>query len=218
MKAKKIILKIIAIVLALLYMVACSDLGGSRDVNNASLSGRVLAEQVCSGCPQVTGESISSKYPKLAGQQKDYLIVQLSDFKSHQRKDQLGIKYMWGFTHLTTAQIDEIATYFSEQVPMQGKGTDSEEMIARGEKIFLWGKSEQGVIACTACHGKNAQGRREIPRLAGQHSDYIIKQIEVFTKTEQRPRGAVMKEVIHLLTLDEINAVAYYLASLNPKN
>ena len=50
------------------------------------------------------------------------------------------------------------------------------------------------------------------PRLAWQHQDYLVKQLRVFRETEQRP-GTPMKQVTHLLSDEEIRAVAGYLQS-----
>jgi mono/diheme cytochrome c family protein len=46
-------------------------------------SGALIALQVCSGCHGKTVKSISSQYPHLAGQQKEYLRIQLAQFKEH---------------------------------------------------------------------------------------------------------------------------------------
>ena len=64
------------------------------------------------------------------------------------------------------------------------------------------------------CHGDNGQGNEAFPRLAGQHADYIVKQLIVFQRTAQRPEGAIMKTIAHELTADDIKNVAVYLQSL----
>jgi cytochrome c553 len=61
-----------------------------------------------------------------------------------------------------------------------------------------------------ACHGPKAQGIQAFPRLAWQHADYIVKQLNVFQNTQGRP-GTPMEFVVHPLTGANKAAVAAYL-------
>jgi len=206
------------IALSIFVLTACSSIDGSRSVNNPGMSGRTLAMQVCSACHGVTGDSTSPNFPKLNGQQKDYLIAQLDDFKGHVRSDAKAQEHMWGFTRLTTAQISEIADYFSGQAPMRGKSISS-PALARGETIYRSGLPDMGVVQCSSCHGPSGEGNGTFPRLAGQHANYLVQQIEVFQQTEQRPRGGPMKVVTHGLKEADTEAVAQYLESMgSPSN
>lgn len=202
------------LVLAILALGACTEIGTSRDVNNPNMKGETIALQVCSMCHGVTGESTSPGFPKLAGQQRDYILAQLADFKGHTRKDQHGTEYMWGYTRLTPAQMQEIATYFSSQAPMRAGRNGTQEQLIRGEKIFKVGIPENNVTQCSACHGAKGEGNGEIPRLAGQHANYLTQQIDVFKQTEHRPRGAAMKQVTHDMSASDIAAVTKYLESI----
>jgi cytochrome c553 len=214
MNPPRIALRAGALGALMLALAACTNLKSSRDVADPAVSGRVLAVQVCSSCHGVTGESTSPMFPKLAGQQKDYLLAQLTDFKGHERSDSRGTEYMWGFTHLTGKQVDELADYFSSQAPMRGQAEAADASLARGEAIFRQGLPDQGVVQCASCHGASGEGQGVFPRLAGQHAHYVLEQIKVFQLTNQRPRGAVMKEAIHDLSDADARAVARYVASL----
>lgn len=201
--------------LAVLTLGACTSMS-SRNVADPTMPGDQIATHACSACHTVTGESISPQFPKLAGQQKDYIVAQLSDFKGHERSDNRGTQYMWGFTHLTNKQVDEIAEYFSKQAPMKGY-SDHPERLARGEEIFKQGIPANNVLPCFTCHGPNAEGMGTFPRLAGQHAPYIVEQIGVFQLTDHRPRGAVMKQVTHEMSDADAWAIAEYLQSLGAK-
>lgn len=86
--------------------------------------------------------------------------------------------------------------------------------LEAGRAIFTSGVAAKGVPACSACHGLQAKGSDAYPRLAGQHADYLMKQLQVFQRTDDRPEGAIMKTVAHELTPDNIRDVAVYLQTL----
>ncbi|MEM5314698.1 c-type cytochrome [Paraburkholderia sp. JHI869] len=195
---------------------ACQDLEHSRQVDNPLVPGKTIALQVCSNCHGVNGVSISPTFPKLAGQRKEYLVAQLTDFKSHTRADPNAQRFMWGFTHLTDTQIDELATYFSSQSAVLGVAGDP-ALINEGKAIYHSGLPDKGVAACVACHGKHGEGMIEFPRLAGQHADYVMKQLEVFQHTDTRPRGAAMKAVCANMSDRDMRAVAAFVEVFPPE-
>ena len=86
--------------------------------------------------------------------------------------------------------------------------------IAAGKAIFEHGLPAQSVPPCSSCHGADGGGNANFPRLAGQHLDYLEKQLAVFQRTDERPEGSVMKVVAHSLTPDNIKNVAAYLQSM----
>ncbi|HEY6896775.1 MAG TPA: c-type cytochrome [Rhodocyclaceae bacterium] len=191
-------------------LVGCSSIERSRNLASPEVSGKTLAEQVCSSCHGLTGNSESPNFPKLAGQQRDYLLAQLTQFRSHNRADPAGFEYMWGLSRsLSDKQIGELASYYAASAPTSGPAGNP-QMISAGEKIFNGGVSDKGVPACASCHGPKGEGAAAFPRLAGQHADYLIKQLLVFQRTNERPEGSVMKTVAHGLSADDIQAVASF--------
>ena len=117
----------LALAIASLVIGGCSNLERSRDLGNPQVQGKTLAMQVCSNCHSVDGNSINPNFPKLAGQQEDYLVAQLTYFRSHNRSDPEGSEYMWGIARkLTDEQIKGLATYFSQQkVAVEGRKVTS---------------------------------------------------------------------------------------------
>lgn len=204
----------IAIIVALGVLASgCSNVERSRDLNNASVSPAVTAVQVCSNCHGVDGNPISPIYPRLAGQQEDYVISQLKNFRSQHRSDPEGYEYMWGLSrNLTDEQIVGLAKYYAKQTPRHDDEKLDPKLIAEGKEIYEKGVPEQNVIACSSCHGDKAQGIGAFPRLANQHADYLEKQLNVFQNTKQRP-DTPMEFVVHPLTGPNKQAVAAYLQS-----
>ncbi|WP_051391123.1 c-type cytochrome [Paraburkholderia mimosarum] len=195
---------------------SCHDIEHSRRTDDPAVSGRTIALQVCSICHGANGVSVSPTFPKLAGQTKAYLVNQLMDFRAHRRSDPNAQRFMWGFTHLSDAQIDQLATYFSSRPPPAGVPGDPLP-VGHGRAIFTSGVPERGVPACSACHGAHGEGAGEFPRLAGQHADYIVKQLAVFRHPGQRPRGAVMNAICVKLTAEEMDSVAAFLEASAPR-
>lgn len=190
----------------------CSSIEYSRDLANPKVSATTLVQQVCSLCHGIDGNSISPNFPRLAGQTPEYLTSQLEKFKAHQRLDPPGYEYMWGLSRsLTEEQIKGLAAYFSKQTPAPNSIVDATQ-LAQGKRIFENGVPEKEAAPCVACHGPNAQGLATFPRLAGQHQDYLVKQLHVFQSTEWRP-DTPMKQITHLLNDQEMEAVAGYLQS-----
>ena len=190
--------------------VGCSGLERSRNLADPQVSGTTIAQQVCSICHGLDGNSVSPQFPRLAGQQSVYLVNQIKGFKDHGRSDPPGPEFMWGLSrNLSDKQIDELADYFSKQTPAPNAAVDP-KLMAAGKEIFENGIPDQNVIACTACHGPKAQGIEAFPRLANQHADYIVRQLNVFQNTQGRP-GTPMEAVVHPLTGNNKEAVAAYL-------
>ncbi|MGH8387362.1 MAG: c-type cytochrome [Pseudomonas sp.] len=141
--------------------------------------------------------------------------MQLNDFKKHARSDEIGTRYMWGFTHLTQTQITELADYFSSQSAMKA---EADQPDLRGELIFREGLPQAGVPQCSACHGADGRGNGQIPKVAGQHARYMVHQIKVLQQTEQRPRNAPMKQLPrHSLSDADAESVSRYMATLGAK-
>jgi cytochrome c553 len=65
------------------------------------------------------------------------------------------------------------------------------------------------VPACSACHGPDAHGLQDYPRLASQHAQYVLKQLASFQSNMRNV--AVMHGVAQNLRLAEMEAVAAYL-------
>ena len=175
--------------------------------------GRVAA-QVCASCHGPRGQSISPAFPRLAGQRKEYLEIQLKAFRDRTRGDPMAQAYMWGMTsQLTDDTIAKLAAYYSEQKPVLGKAGDT-KLVQAGRTVFEQGIPAATVPACLTCHGKDAEGNATFPRLAGQHAEYLLKQLVMF-KSELRSgaNAPIMHNITTGVTFDQMQAVAAYLMS-----
>ena len=171
------------------------------------------AIHVCNACHGEGGNSPAPIYPKLAAQQPLYLAEQLKLFRAQKRSDSSPQAYMWGISALLDdATIQGLADYYAAQTPKPGKAANP-KLMEQGKRIYAQGIPAHNVAACASCHGDNAEGASVFPRLAGQHAEYIVKQLQEF-RTKLRPHGVVMAErVVKNMTPDEMRAVAAYLQS-----
>ncbi|MBS1191708.1 MAG: hypothetical protein H6R10_3500 [Rhodocyclaceae bacterium] len=204
----------IAGAVVVLAAAGCSDIEHSRTLGNPDVPARTLAQQVCSNCHGIDGNSTSPNFPRLAGQPEEYLRIQLTGFRSHGRSDPAGFEYMWGLSHhLTDGQIEGLASYFAAQAPTRNPDppAGTPEQIRIGSDIFSHGVPGRNIPPCSGCHGDHGQGKGLFPRLAGQHADYLVKQLTVFQQTHQRPAGVAMSAVTHELTRENMKNVAAFL-------
>lgn len=202
-------------VAAAVLAAGCANPERSRDIGNPAVAGTTMAVQVCSNCHGMTGNSASPNFPNLAGQTEAYVVVQLNGFRSHGRHDPAGYEYMWGLSRsLTDEQIKGLAAYYAAQTPQIQKVEGDPARFESGKSIFAKGVADRAVPACASCHGPEGKGNAAFPRLAGQHADYLMKQLRVFQRTNERPEGAVMKTVAHELSAQNIRDVADYLQAL----
>ena len=198
-----------ALALVALTVAAC---GGTRPESGSADSTVAGTVHVCSSCHGPDGRSISPTFPRLAAQQKDYLVAQLQAFRDKTRADPHAQTYMWGMAaQLSDQNIDAIATYYASQAPVAGKPSASPE-TAGGEKIFTQGIPSESVPGCMSCHGEKAEGNGPIPRLAGQHQAYLARQLEAFASMARA--NEIMHENSKDLTAEQISEVTAYLATL----
>ena len=173
-----------------------------------------LATQTCASCHGPRGESVSPAFPRLAGQRAEYLDTQLKAFRDRTRADPMAQAYMWGMaSQLDDETIRALAAYYARQKAVHSAPA-SAALARAGKGIFENGIPGEKVQACATCHGQDAQGATGFPRLAGQHAEYIVKQLVLF-KEQLREEGTapVMHGVSRGMSFEQMEAVAAYLAS-----
>jgi len=173
---------------------------------------RRIAITVCATCHGRAGVSDQPKFPHLAGQKPAYLAAQLKAFKSQSRGDPDALSYMWGMSApLEDETIDALAAYYASLPAPTARSTDSER-LRQGRDIYEKGVEAIGVPACAACHAPDGHGLVDFPRLAGQTSQYVLKQLQSFQNNMRNM--AVMHGVAAGLKDAQMQAVAAYLETL----
>jgi cytochrome c553 len=188
---------------------ACSSVRADEPDVASQLHAQKVAITVCGTCHGQQGSNTQPKFPQLAGQNANYLVTQLKAFRSQTRGDPDAISYMWGMaSELDDATIDALAAYYAAQKAEPSSAGNS-PLVKTGKDIFQNGIASQGVPACSSCHGPDAHGLKDYPRLAGQHAQYVLKQLASFQSNMRNV--AIMHGVALNLRSPEMQAVAAYL-------
>jgi len=174
-------------------------------------AGEDKAINLCSTCHGPRGISTSPEFPILAAQRKGYLEAQLEAFRAHSRSEKIAHDFMWGIAGgLDDKMIGAVAVYYAAQPAASGRPGDP-ALVAKGKLLFDQGVADRGIPACASCHGADAKGIADFPRLAGQHAKYVVKQLQ-YIQTLVRT-APVMHGIIKDITPDEMQAVAAYVQS-----
>ena len=171
----------------------------------------------CKTCHGSSGQGLRAYYsiPRLAGQQSEYLANQLHAFAERRRTNNI----MFNVAHvLTPAMQKALVTDFHELNP-RPLGGAPKDLVTAGKKIYEEGISGADIPPCASCHGPDAKGNEQFPRLAGQLHDYIFSKLKNWTKERgQNPKepdiSAMMEPIAHGLTEPQIKAVAAYVSYL----
>lgn len=160
--------------------------------------------QACVACHGPAGNSTTALVPTLAGQTSRYMVLQLRDFKEGRRKDPVMSPMA---ASLSREDMQELADYFAAQKPSgNGFKPDPARVAAGAQKA--------GEVLCTMCHLGGLKGQNEIPRLAGQQPQYIVKQMEAFRARERTNDGGNMTSVSKTLSDEDIANLSHYIGSL----
>ena len=170
-----------------------------------------LAIRNCTWCHGVSAQGYAPA-PRLAGQRYQYLKNQLVDFRAHTRDNPFSKQYMWGAAaNLGPQTVRDLALYFSTLRPRAANDGDR-GAVALGQTIYQEGMPDSNIVACVVCHGPNAEGVRQIPRLAGLDYSYLKRRLEQWGEGYHAAAGPPMLDIAGRLSRDKIEALASYLS------
>ncbi len=180
---------------------------GSELYANGDAARGIMA---CVACHGAAGNSTITQNPKLAGQHAAYLQKQLHDFQGPTRNNAVMTAIA---KSLNDDDIRNVVAYVATQKPVPG-AAKNKDTVEWGKKIYRGGIAEKNVPACAGCHSPNGAGiPAQYPRLAGQHQDYTVAQLNSF-RGGARANSAQMTAIGKRMSDDEIKAVADYIAGL----
>ena len=161
-----------------------------------------LTEQMTD--PGVIGDQ--TRYTKVAKQHRDLEPV-VEKYRELRKLDSdiSGAKEILRET--ADEEMRELADYYASRKPPRPKFQPDPEKAAIG-------KAKAAETLCTMCHLGGFAGQNEIPRVAGQNYDYIVKQLKDFKARRRANDGGSMTSVANTMSDEDIDNVAHYLAGL----
>jgi cytochrome c553 len=159
----------------------------------------------CLACHGENGNSSMPNTPSLAGQNARYLYLQLRDFQEGRRDNAMMSAMTAG---LRKADMQELAKYFSEQKLTNKRFNADPEKVKKGI-------AKANETLCAMCHLGEFKGQNEIPKVAGQNFDYVVKTLKDFKAKDRNNDAGNMTSVASTLSEEDIDNLAHYIASLN---
>ena len=166
----------------------------------------------CLACHGESGRSETQEVPSLGGQPAPYLLIQLYLFREQQRvssarKDDQMIQVM---SELTKGFTDDDLRNFSDflaKLPAPKPHSDNGDVARMQQASALITQNR-----CNSCHGLDLAGRDNIPRIADQREDYLVKTLRDYKSNVRRGYDAAMAEVLATVSDQQILDLAYYIA------
>jgi cytochrome c553 len=163
----------------------------------------------CESCHGPQGDSKSADVPRLNGQQSAYIKLRLKQFLDPTRGSPHATYEMWERSSQLGDRItDSLSRYFAGQAATPAAPNGS--LAQQGEAIYRHGAGSE-IPACQSCHGAEGEGQGAVPRLAGQHGEYLIQQMNALMLT-MRVSAPMNHHAWHLKP-DQIAALSAYLAN-----
>ena len=169
----------------------------------------------CGACHGMDGNSTDAQYPKLAGQNEQYIVSQLMRFKSGTRQNAI----MQGMASTLAPQdMHDVGAYFAAQKRLPGVA--DAKLASDGEKLYRDGDTSRGIPACMACHGPDGAGNPgwRVPNIGGQHADYVQAQLKAWhdgASWGSDAHAKIMPAIAQHLTEQDISAVSSYVEGLH---
>jgi cytochrome c553 len=158
---------------------------------------------LCAACHGAQGNSQIPSIPSLAGQPKTFIENQLVLIREGIRE----VPQMKGLLDkITDEEFITLANYFAAQTPV--KATTS----AVNNATYLRGQETAKKILCGTCHLPNYIGQNQIPRLAGQHEEFLVLSIKQFRDGNSPGRDTNMSASVLGVKDADIADLAHYLA------
>jgi cytochrome c553 len=193
--------------LVVLALAAPAHAQGDRDIAEVRRADPAVIKKAepCFECHGPNGNSENTQYPILAGQSWRYTYIQLKDFKEGRRTDPTKTRIV---AELSRDDMILLGQFFAAQKPVPIKFKADGAKVDEGRKI-------SDAVLCPMCHGGGFVGQNEIPRVAGQHPEYIRKQLEDFKAKRRTNDAGNMTSVTHTLSDSDIENLSHYIANLN---
>jgi cytochrome c553 len=157
----------------------------------------------CLACHGENGQSENPDVPSLGAQQKDFVLVQLYMFREKLRKVEIMNDMAKGMSDDDLRAFSEFVAKLPAPVP-PSEALDAAR-IERAKEIVARNR-------CNFCHTPTFAGQDQIPRIAGQREDYLLRTLRDYKTGTRRSYDPAMASVVEPLKDEDFVELAYYLA------
>jgi cytochrome c553 len=157
----------------------------------------------CLACHGEKGQSAIPEVPSLGGQPEFYLTVQLLLFRDRLRVVDVMNQMLHGFSNDDLRKTAGFIARLPSPPPADGPADPARMEKARA----LIDQSR-----CNVCHSRDYSGEQNVPRLAGQREDYLVKALREYKNNTRRGYDASMADVLYEISDPGILDLAYFLA------
>lgn len=156
----------------------------------------------CAACHGGSDRTPAAGSPTLAGQQREFLVLQMFLFREGLR----DVPQMAGmFKGVSDRELTEIATYYASQKPLAPAGKRDPRRHARGAALAA-------AMGCGSCHLQDYRGQNQVPRIASQREDYLVSAMRDYRDNRRSGSDTSMNSVLYQVSDADIQALAHYLA------
>jgi cytochrome c553 len=171
-------------------------------VGAESLQNRLLA---CFACHGEKGQSQVPEVPSLGAQQALYSLIELVMFRDKLRVVEPMNAMTEGLSDEELRRTSDIIAKLAPPEPVSD--THDDARMNRGRTLARQNR-------CDFCHQVNFQGFENVPRLAGQREDYLLKSLRAYKDNSRRGYDAQMSEVVYRMKDEDFVDLAYFLARI----
>jgi cytochrome c553 len=158
---------------------------------------------VCLACHGADGQSRVPETPSLGGQPAFFVVAQLFLFREGRRDNAAMVASAQGLTNSDlTAFADRVAKL--PPPPPNGEAPDAAR-FTRGRRLTL-------SHPCGVCHNPDFSGREQMPRLANQREDYLLKAMRDYKSGARLGYGGAMSQELAGLSDQDLIDLAHYLS------
>jgi cytochrome c553 len=140
--------------------------------------------------------------PYLAGQQEEYLVLQMVLLREGLRDVPQMTALLKG---LTDPDLEDIAAYFSGQPPPGPSGKPDPQLHARGAAIAR-------SMGCGSCHLQDYRGQKQVPRISNFLEDYLLATLKAYRDNKRTGSDTNMNGMLYRVPDGDLHALAHYLA------
>jgi cytochrome c553 len=165
---------------------------------------------LCASCHGANGRSVLPLTPVLAGQPSLYAITQLFLFREGRRSDP-------AMTAVAKTMTDDDMRGFSDYIgtlpPVPAPAPATPPDPARMAK----GRALADQYKCLFCHGADLGGGQQVPRIAGQHEEYLRESLRGFHAGTRPGYTQAMTAAVSGIPLADLDALAWFAARFGGK-